>query len=157
MAAIKIGMYLKGAEHVKDNVRRLNRTLREAHGYGVYVIGAHIMDYAKELTPVATGALRDSAYITPPEASSSGRYTTMEMGFGGSNVGPGNHAPTSDYAMPQHENDAWKHSVGQSRYLLEAMSEYGNQGAAMLRKIMDEYAEIGMGRFPLFNVAQRPK
>jgi hypothetical protein len=70
------------------------------------------MTEAKERTPVDTGALRSSGYVTPP--SISGTRVTVELGFGGS---------AAPYAIYVHEDLDAFHTTGQAKYLESVLME----------------------------------
>jgi hypothetical protein len=82
---------------------------RNAALSALYLIGNNMMTKAKELTPVNTGALRGSGYVTLPQGD------TVEMGFGG---------PAKEYAADVHEDLHMSHRVGESKFLEKAINTY---------------------------------
>ena len=58
---------------------------------------------AKLEVPVDLGPLRDSGIVLPPNARGE-----VECGFGG---------PSEPYALVQHENLSFSHTVGKAKYL----------------------------------------
>jgi hypothetical protein len=60
-----------------------------------------------QFVPVDTGVLRASGAVNPPEYGSKGKVS-ITLGYGGSAV---------KYAIPQHENRRYRHTVGQWKYL----------------------------------------
>lgn len=60
----------------------------------------------QQYVPVATGALRASGFVAPPQIS--GNAVAVVMGFGG---------PAAPYALIVHEDLTKRHPVGQAKYL----------------------------------------
>lgn len=100
---------MDGADEVKKNLRELQRRVLQAVKAGVYLAANNIMTDAKRRTPVDTGALRASGYVTPPQKS--GGDVVSEIGFGG---------VATKYAVYQHELET-THEVGERRYLANAI------------------------------------
>lgn len=61
----------------------------------------------RDFVPVDLGVLRNSGLVEQPRISTGGRIT-VRLGFGGPAVG---------YAVVQHENLEFEHTVGQAKYL----------------------------------------
>lgn len=78
---------------------------------------------AQNRTPVDTGTLRASGFVSGP--SSDGSDLSVSIGFGG---------PGIEYAIPVHEDLEAFHAVGQAKFLestlLESVSHLGNRIAA---------------------------
>jgi len=86
-----------------------NPRAREA---ALYEEAEEIMAEAKALTPVDTGALRASGFVSPPSGGS------VELGFGG---------PATPYAIIVHEDLSAFHPVGQAKYLEQPLAEHFGQ------------------------------
>jgi hypothetical protein len=63
-------------------------------------------DVKEHYVPVATGTLRNSGHVTPPQEE--GSDTSVDLVFGG---------PAAPYAVYVHEDLKAKHTVGQAKYL----------------------------------------
>lgn len=90
------------------------RILRLARQYpdtirGVLLIHAEgIMTISKrDFVPVDLGALRSSGFVRQPQRGA-GRLIRVELVYGG---------PAVTYAIDQHENETYSHTVGQAGYL----------------------------------------
>jgi hypothetical protein len=81
---------------------------------------------AQNRTPVDTGALRASGFVSGPE--SDGSELTVSIGFGG---------PAVPYAVHVHEDLEAYHKVGQAKFLestlLESVPHLGNRIAARVQ------------------------
>ena len=94
----------------------LRRKLRAAGSLGVVSLaaslreeGGRIMADAKKRTPVDLDVLRPSGDVLPPQIS--GTKVRIVMGFGGA---------ASKYAIRQHEELGYKHTVGEAKFLENA-------------------------------------
>jgi hypothetical protein len=68
--------------------------------------GLIITDSQNHYVPVLTGALRSSGHVDQPVII--GKSVSVTLGFGG---------PATPYALIQHENLEFRHTVGQAKYL----------------------------------------
>jgi hypothetical protein len=127
MAALKSGVTLKGGAGLTAALARLNDRLKGQAPAVVSGLARYIIDDAKSLTPVDTGALRESGYVDAVKVA--GSRTTVEMGFGGDDV-------TSKYALIQHENDEYEHAIGQAHYFLDAIDLWVPSGAKSMAALL---------------------
>lgn len=130
---IKIG--LKGQEAFVAAVNKLKQAYPRAAGAVVYSIATKIMEAAVPLAPKQTGALRQSAYVTPPE---SGR---VEFGFG------------VDYAPKVHEETDVRHQEGGAKFLQRAIDMVARRAlqespSVMLNAVRGGGTTPGAGKFP---------
>jgi hypothetical protein len=132
MAALKSGATLRGTANMSRQFALLNDRMKKMAPEAVQEYGHIIIEEAKALTPVDTGQLRDSGYVSEPDTSPNGRYTTVTIGFGATD-------PTSEYALIQHENTEYYHRVGQSHYLIDAITTSVERGR---RYILGRMASI---------------
>lgn len=119
--SISVNFVFKDQQEIKRELRNLSRRFENAGNAGIYALGVLIMREAKERTPVDTGALKASGYVTMPKDKK------VELGFGG---------PAEEYALIQHEVDWYNHRVGEDHYLLNAIQAYS--GVRALRKVVAE-------------------
>lgn len=82
-----------------------------------------IMEESKRRAPVDLGTLRASGVVLPPQRS--GGSISIEMGYGGA---------ASDYALRQHEETGWHHTVGEAKYLERPVLEHAPKMAGNLAK-----------------------
>lgn len=69
--------------------------------------------------PVDTGALRSSGSVSGPNMASPGE-PEVRLSFGG---------PSAPYALVQHERLDFRHSVGESRYLVRGLQRRARGGS----------------------------
>lgn len=98
-----------------------------AAGRALYHEGERIMTEAKRLTPVKTGALRNSGHVVAESE------TRVVLAFGGA---------AASYAVIVHENLQARHPLGQAKYLeqpmLSAISGMDARLAADVRKQIEK-------------------
>lgn len=85
----------------------------------LFVEGEQTITEAKVITPVDEGVLRASGFVMLPERN--GDEVFVDIGFGGPS-GSGNHGGETNskdvgYAIIQHEDLTFFHTVGQAKYL----------------------------------------
>lgn len=86
---------------------QLGQEMLGRFGQALYVEGEAIMTDSKQnYCPVDTGALRASGQVMPTEVD--GSTVTVQLGYGNSSV---------PYALRQHEDLTYKHTVGSAKYL----------------------------------------
>lgn len=89
----------------------------------LYDAAEDVMTDSKEnRVPVDTGVLRSSGHVQDPERS--GSRLTVDLGYGGQ---------AADYAVPQHERLEYHHTVGEAKYLENAVERW--EGAGGFRKL----------------------
>jgi hypothetical protein len=108
---------VKGLAEVEDKLRRLAKELGlEVVFPALYRKAEFMMTDSKEnYCPVRDGHLRGSGHVVADKSK-----MTVTMGYGGpagiGNVGPTNKEAVG-YAIVQHENEDYSHTVGQAKYL----------------------------------------
>jgi len=100
---------VKGLKEIKAMIRKSAEEIQGALAAAIYEEGLALDDRSVRLVPVDTGRLRASHFVAPPSATSEG--PTCEVGYG------------TVYALRQHEELDWQHTVGQANYLGQPMLE----------------------------------
>lgn len=119
-----MSLTLKGLDVVLKNIEGIARTTPEKAGAALFKRAEVIMTDSKQnYVPVDTGALRGSGHVQLPEHH--GNEVTVTMGYGG---------VAEAYAIPQHENLSYNHTVGGPKYLERPLLEHGKTLAADLAK-----------------------
>jgi bacteriophage HK97-gp10 putative tail-component len=125
---ITIGM--KGAEDLTQQLEELRKKYPEAAGAALYQEAQKIMADSVKRTPVASGALRQSAYVGPPHDT--GGKLELHMGYG------------KDYALPVHERLEAQHDVGEAKFLENALHEAAGKFQKDLGDRIQANAERGV-------------
>lgn len=97
---------LVGVKNITDNLAKMTKKQRKSGAAGLYAIGNEVMTSAKKQTPVDTGILRKTGYVTLPQDKHG--QTFVEIGFGG---------PAEEYSIPQHERTDYVHEAGNAKFL----------------------------------------
>lgn len=145
---IKATTRFDGIPEVRSALKQLKKAFPNAAGYGMYVVAAHIMRDAKSRTPVDTGALRASGYASEPKYHQDG--TKVTIGFGGK---------AAQYAVIQHENELYKHTVGEHHFLLKAINAALSYSATAIKSAVTRYAKKGSdgkGPVPILGIPTSP-
>ena len=104
----------------------------KASGNAMYLLACDIMRTSKAMTPVKTGVLQRSGYVTKPRkvaASTAG----VEIGYGG---------PAEKYAVIQHERTDYNHpGGGESKFLEKAMDKHLGVGSARVAAFLSKLFE----------------
>ncbi len=100
---------VKGAEELRERLRRLAITHKDAAIAALHQEGLALQAAAVRLTPVDTGRLRASAYTQPPEEV--GGDVKIRVGFG------------AEYALPVHEMTENHHTTGQAKFLSQPLHD----------------------------------
>lgn len=103
-------------------IKAMGDPVGAAVGPGVRGIAEEIMTDVKASTeghgvPVASGALRSTGMVEQPEP------LVAELSFGGD---------AAPYALIQHENLAYHHDIGESRYLVRGVERWAVQGSGAM-------------------------
>lgn len=112
----KTTVQVKGLKEALAKVKELAREYPAAAAFALNRQGEIIMTDSKQnYVPVDEGELRASGHVVTDKE----RITTT-LGYGGP-AGIGNQGPTNredvGYAVRQHENPNYKHTVGEDKYL----------------------------------------
>lgn len=104
---------LDGTRALASMLRRQPRLAERGLAYGLRAEAEAIMGVAKrDRVPVDTGALRASGFVEAPITI--GSEVVVVLGFGGAAV---------PYALIQHEETSYRHTVGESHYLSKPVEE----------------------------------
>lgn len=109
----------EGLEKALNQLKTFTDKVIPALESALFVEGEQTITEAKMLTPVDDGILINSGFVQLPERE--GDNVFVEIGFGGP-AGTGNHGGETNskdvgYAIIQHEDLTFFHTVGQAKYL----------------------------------------
>lgn len=119
---------LKGEKEAKAWLARLAKLFPAAAARALYEEGVSIGRLAQEKSPVESGELESSMYVTLPEGQ--GRETRVEVGF------------TADYAIIQHERTDFVHQRGGPKFLERAGAE---RAAGFLQRVARRILDLVRG------------
>src|SRR4051812_22825560 len=92
-----------GFDAIAARLRAMGQLARPVLGSALYHLGEEIIGEAQEdYVPVDEGILKASGYVAPVDTRDD--EVSVTMGFGG---------PAGDYALVQHENEFFHHTVGE--------------------------------------------
>ena len=111
---------LWGREEVLRNLKRALDRVREGARAGLEEAGRLIEERSRARTPVATGALRDSAYTAAGETAASD--PAVEVGY------------TAAYAAFVHEDLEARHETGEAKFLERAVQESEDDVVRIVRE-----------------------
>lgn len=97
---------INGLKELQATLSKLADEQTQKAAGALYRIAEQIMREAKEQTPVRDGILRASGTVSLPDVGPDG--VTVTMGFGGA---------AEAYAVEQHENLQYRHTVGNAKFL----------------------------------------
>jgi hypothetical protein len=103
-----IKVKIKGMKELRAELKRMKLLVGQATARAVYVAGNEVMTEAKSRSPVDTGVMRASGYVTIPDAAN----PKVEVGFGGA---------AEAYVLRQHEHTEYRHEVGEAKFLSNAV------------------------------------
>jgi hypothetical protein len=110
MLVLKVHVNPSDVRRAKDAFKKVGETADDALGAALYAEANRALNISRPLVPVDTGVLRGSGVVLQPERMS-GRVRVV-FGYGGA---------AKAYAVVQHENERFKHRVGQAKYLSEGV------------------------------------
>jgi len=137
MARGRVSLTFAGSKAFTDNLGKASAAGIRASGAGLYAGGNVIMEEAKRRSPVDTGTLAGSGYVTLPEMD--GSDVVVEFGFGG---------PAESYAVRQHEDLSYRHPVGQAKYLESAMDDKAQEASETVARVAAASVSLGGGVLP---------
>ncbi len=113
---------IKGVEKMQAELKRVAREFPDKVMRALNTQGELIMTRSKrDFCPVDQGVLRSTGHVVPDEAKLS-----VTLGYGGpagiGNVGETNREDCG-YAIVQHEDLSFAHTVGEAEYLKKPMDE----------------------------------
>lgn len=103
------GLRVKGKANVQRNLRKLAKKYPNAAVAGLFKEEMNMIGEAKVRTPVDTGRLRSSGHAVKPEIK--GNEISGQIGF------------DTNYAAAVHERTELHHTVGEAKFLENAMNE----------------------------------
>jgi hypothetical protein len=127
---MNIAFELKGQVEMARALRALGEKGPKAMGAALWKEGNNIMNAAKEITPVDTGALKTSGLVNLPVIN--GDSVEVTLGFGGAAV---------DYAEIQHEEASYYHTPPTQYKFLEQPFKAAQDGME-LRIAQDLWAGL---------------
>ena len=123
---MRVTVKVRNVAEVARKIETLARAGGDANVSGARVIGEQIMTDVKASrpgagVPVDTGALRQTGRVDGPDARG-----VVRLSFGGA---------AASYALRQHEDLSYRHTVGEARYLVRGLErwERGNAPEDALR------------------------
>jgi hypothetical protein len=131
MAGIRIEAKLTGDKAMRRKINKLAKDYPKAFAAALYAAGLFIMGDAVLRTPVDFGPLRGSAFVSRPVQTSRG--VVVVLGFG------------KDYAVFVHERTDVKHTVGEAKFLENALNEKSPGLAKFLADVTLVNIERGVG------------
>jgi hypothetical protein len=125
---------IKGLPGVKAALRMYGRRANKGLKAGLYQEGEGIMAESKEQVPVRDGILKGTGHVQLPREEA-GRVT-VTLGYGG---------PAAPYALRQHEELSYKHTVGKAKYLSDpadaAVAGMDRRVAAVIERSIEKGGE----------------
>lgn len=109
---MSIRVQFRGAKEMAAKMRRIAQMQPRRVAAATFAEYAIELTEAKQRTPVDTGALRASGYLTEPAVN--GKRIDLEIGFGG---------PAAPYAVYVHERLDVHHPVGEPKFLERTLLE----------------------------------
>lgn len=119
---------LEGDEEMMDKIARLYPAYKTAMWQGMEDWADDVINEAKRITPVDTGALRASGHVVGVNDMGQGEVT-LDLGF------------SAEYAAPVHENRAARHEVGRAKFLEEPLILKSGELLPRIARMMDREAE----------------
>lgn len=119
-------------EEIAEKIRKAGEDMVRAAGVALYAAGNNIALSSMQKTPVDTGNLRASHYVTHPQRDAKGSVF-VEVGAG---------TTAESYAVEQHE-EVMPHEEGEHHFLQKAIQEERANIPAMLQSFMAQALEQG--------------
>ena len=132
------------AQQIAAQMQKHLNAAKKAAEKALYQAGSIIMTEAKQRAPVDVGTLRNSGYVTLPRRQ--GGDTFVEAGFGGA---------AKAYAVRQHEELAYRHEVGEAKYLENAINAKEQEVRERIARLTDK--ALTTGRQPAGGSYPHPK
>ena len=121
---------LTGLSEMKARLAKTSERADNAAGAAGYRLCNDVMNDSVRRTPVDTGALRGSRYVTMPVHS--GKGMQVEYGYGG---------PAKKYAVKVHEDLNAFHPVGEAKFLESAIDEHRPEALRKLGEYFNQAFE----------------
>jgi len=111
--ATKWEVKITGEKEMLAKLMKYQKDYKKAFAKALYKAAEKIMTKSKrDYVPVDLGALRSSGHVSSPRISKVN--VTVQLSYGG---------PSAPYAIVQHENLDYAHTVGEAKYLEKPMME----------------------------------
>lgn len=120
-------------EEIAEKIRKAGEEMVRAAGVALYAAGNNIALSSMQKTPVDTGNLRASHYVTHPQRDAKSSVF-VEVGAG---------TTAESYAVEQHENMGYHHEEGEAKFMETAIREERANIPAMLQSFMAQALEQG--------------
>jgi len=120
----------EGEREIKRRLDKYRRNAPETFSAALYERAVSVMTQAKKLTPVDTGRLRASAFVSRPQTQAFGG---MEVVFGYG----------TDYAERVHEDTSAYHEVGEAKFLKKAMNLRKHKMPKQIAKAVVAFMKTG--------------
>ncbi len=120
----------EGLELMMQKMEALIRESGDAMGSGSRVSGETIMTDIKASRPGAGVPRKDGILAGSGRVAGPDKEGAVELSFGGA---------AAPYALRQHEELAWRHKLGEARYLVRGVERFVADGApdVALKRVMD--------------------
>lgn len=126
------------AGQVLTRLNRLRQVSHEIAKATLYGEATRLMDQSQALVPVATGELKNSAYVATP--ASTAQSASVELGYGAA------------HAAEVHEDLTVAHASGQAKFLETPLQQEGSIRSRLVhdlqRRIKAEDPSMPAGRYP---------
>jgi hypothetical protein len=131
MFSIPIAQTQRDIDLIEIDLARFTGTQREAYQGACYLLGTEVVTRAMRRTPVDTGYLRASRYVTKPTFFGADRFE-LEVGF------------SAPYAVFVHEKDK-NYTVGEFKFLRKAFDEVAPNAERFLVRQIERLVAAGQG------------
>lgn len=123
---------INGLDEFKRNLEERIKAAQKAAAAGLYAHANNVMTEAKELSPVDTGVMRGSGYVTIPEENSN---PVVEVGFGGA---------SEAYVVKQHEDQSLNHpDGGEAKFLEKALDRNKDKASELIGRFIKDALHDG--------------
>lgn len=123
---------IRGLPEVRAALRRYGRRANKGLAAGLYQEGERIMAVSKTEVPVDQGVLRSTGHVQLPKEEA-GRVS-VTLGYGG---------PAAPYALRQHEELSYRHTVGKAKYLSDPADAAMAGMDRRIAKVIERHIEGG--------------
>jgi len=134
---------LLGAKKVKDALKKYQKEYPQALAGAIYQEAVFIMGNSLKQTPRKDGFLRGSAFVTPPIATS--KRPVCILGYG------------VDYAAAVHEGTEKHFTVGNAKFLENALNAVQKNYLNHLKKNTEKNIQRGVGIIASSNLPKEYK
>lgn len=132
MISIDVDQFKRSVATVNVNLAALMEKHVDAYKGACYLLGTEIVTRAMRKTPVDTGYLRASRYVTKPTFTATGGTFELTVGF------------SALYAIWVHDRDR-NYTVGEWKFLRKAFDEVAANAESFIAKNTLRLAAAGVG------------